>query len=251
MPPGKESIRIAMWSGPRNISTAMMRAWENRPDTAVLDEPLYGPYLHDSGSPHPIADEVISAQGADWRQAVEVITGNVPGDRPVFYQKHMTHHLLAHMKRDWMDGLINCFLIRDPREVLLSYSKKRQETTLEDIGIAQQLEIFDYVCQRTGVIPPVIDSKDVLLDPRGMLTSLCEQVGVPYTDAMLSWPAGSRASDGVWSKHWYGSVEQSTGFVEYVRKDESLPESLLPIAEACDVPYRTLYEHRLRQAVAA
>ncbi|MGI9304321.1 MAG: HAD family hydrolase [Gammaproteobacteria bacterium] len=236
-----------MWSGPRNISTAMMRAWENRPDTAVCDEPLYGYYLHTSGSPHPHAEEIMAAQGTDWRRIVEsVILGPAPEDKPVFFQKHMTHHLLPEVEREWFGSVTHCFLIRDPEEVLISYAKQRSEVLLEDVGIIQQAEIFDDVCERAGAIPPVLDARHVLENPERTLRLLCDRLDVPFSERMLSWPAGRRASDGVWAKHWYASVERSTGFAKYTPKNESPPPALKQFAEECEPHYRRLYDHRLR-----
>lgn len=241
-----KTSRIAMWSGPRNISTAMMRAFENRQDASVWDEPLYGPYLASTGLPHPGAAEVIAAQGPDWRGVVQKILGPVPGDKPVFYQKHMSHHLLPGMDRNWLDDLSNCFLIRRPQEVVSSYARTRPEITLEDLGMREQVEIFERECQRTGAIPPVLDSKDVLQNPELMLGLLCDRLGIAFSEDMLSWPAGPRDSDGVWAKYWYGSVEASTGFAEYAAPDIQLEPELQAIANACQPWYEKLYAHRIR-----
>jgi len=239
-------IRIAMWSGPRNISTAMMRAWENRGDTAVWDEPLYAFYLHRTGLDHPGAEEVIAAGDTDWRDVVAAIVGPVPGDKPIYFQKHMTHHLLDEVDRDWLARLQNCFLIRNPREVIASYARTRPAVTVSDVGIPQQAEIFAHV-RRTASAPPlVLDSRDVLEDPRAMLTALCEALDVPFSERMLSWPAGPRSSDGVWARYWYDAVQASSGFAAYVPKAHALPRALEPLAEECAPHYRDLYEQRLR-----
>src|ERR1043166_7056887 len=157
------AIRIAMWSGPRNISPAMMRAWGNRPDTAVIDEPFYAYYLERTGKDHPLACEVIAAGETDWRTIAKQLTqGPVPGSKPIFYQKHMTQHLLPEGGHEWIGQLTNCFLIRDPREVILSYIKKNPAPTLEDLGFVQQVDIFDYVYRHTALVPSVIDARDVL-----------------------------------------------------------------------------------------
>ncbi len=243
--PGVTIHRIAMWSGPRNISTAAMRAWENRTDTAVWDEPLYGHYLAETGIHHPMREDVIASTETDWRKVTAQLVGPVPGGKAIHYQKHMTHHLLDHIGRDWMDGVTNCFLIRDPAEVIASYAVKRDEVTLADIGVDSQAEIFDYVCRRTGKIPPVLDSRDVLTNPEAMLKLLCEAVGVPFDEHMLSWPAGRRDSDGVWGAHWYHAVEASTGFAPY-KPSQPLEGELAEMAEACRPQYLALYEKRLR-----
>jgi hypothetical protein len=240
------TIRIAMWSGPRTISTAMMRAWENRADTAVVDEPLYGPYLAETGLDHPGREAVISAQGADWRPIVRALVEDRPGDAAIVYQKHMTHHLLPGMARDWVLGLVNAFLIRDPRAVLASYVETRAEPSLADIGIEAQAEIHDFVAAHTGRAPPVVESSEVQARPEPALRALCAALGVPFDPAMLSWPAGRRASDGVWAPHWYASVEASTGFVPPRAEPKHLPERLAPLAEAALPLYRRLHERRLR-----
>lgn len=237
--------RIAMWSGPRNISTAMMRAWENRGDTAVWDEPLYAYYLDHTGIDHPGAAEVIAAGETDWRKVVDRITGPVSGDKPIFFQKHMTHHLLREIDRGWLDRVTNCFLIRDPFDVVASYSRARENVVIEDLGIAQQAEIFDYVSARASGAPVVVDARDVLDAPEVTLEALCDAVGVDFTPRMLSWPAGPRPSDGVWAPYWYDSVIASTGFKPYEHKRSRLSPPLEAIAKGCEPHYRKLYDKRL------
>ena len=239
------ATRIAMWSGPRNISTAMMRAWENRGDTAVWDEPLYAYYLKKTGIDHPGANEAIADGETNWRKVVDQITGPVPGGHPIFFQKHMTHHLLEEIDRGWLDEVSNCFLIRDPREVVASYFRSREKAVIEDVGMVQQAEIFEYVSARSKRAPAVIDAREVLENPEGMLKLLCAAVGVGFTPRMLSWPAGPRESDGVWAKYWYDSVIASTGFKPYERKWVRLSPELEAIAEACDPHYRKLHDRRL------
>jgi hypothetical protein len=240
-------VRIAMWSGPRNISTAMLRSFGNRPDAFVTDEPLYAYYLNASGSPHPMREEVIASQSTDWREVTEWLTGPVPGGKPVWYQKHMTHHLLDEVGRDWLDGVKNCFLLRDPRAVLASYAQKREERVLvEDVGMVQQAAIFDEVVARNdGEIPPVIDAAEILGDPAAALALLCERVGIPFDGHMLSWPPGRRETDGVWARHWYQAVEASTGFQPYRPPPEELPEELEAIARECQPAYERLRRHAL------
>ncbi|MDQ6626277.1 MAG: sulfotransferase, partial [Verrucomicrobiota bacterium] len=187
-------LRLAMWSGPRNISTAMMRSWENRPDTAVVDEPFYAFYLNETRADHPAVDEVISAGETDLRKIVPHLTGQAPDGKRIFYQKQMTHHLLPEVDREWLRDVRNCFLIRDPADVIASYTKKNHEPSLDDLGFAQQEEIFDFVCAQNRTTPPVIDAADVLRDPRKALQLLCDAIGVEFTEAMLSWPAGRRAT---------------------------------------------------------
>jgi hypothetical protein len=239
-------VRIAMWSGPRNISTAMMRSWGNRPDTFVCDEPFYAHYLLATGRDHPGAEEVIANGETDWRKVVEYLTGNVPEGKHIFYQKQMTHHLLARIDRAWLLAVTNCFLIRDPREVIISYIKKNNDPSLEDIGFVQQAEIFDWVRAETGSIPAVLDARDILENPRRTLELLCDKVGVEFNDAMLSWPPGLRETDGIWAKHWYGEVATSTTFRRPpAREPEPVPERLREVHERSRDGYEHLYQHRL------
>ena len=241
-----EPLRIAMWSGPRNISTAMMRAWGNRADTVVVDEPLYAHYLESTGKKHPGAEEIIAHGETDWRKVVARLTKEpIPSGKRIFFQKHMTHHLLPEMDRDWIVDLTNCFLIRDPREVIVSYRKKREDPALEDLGYVQQMEIFDFVCARTNAIPPILDAKDVLENPKRMLRLLCKAVGVDFTESMLSWPPGFRETDGIWAKHWYGEVARSTSFRTYRAKHAEIPAHLREVHERCRECYERLYEYRL------
>ena len=240
-------LRIAMWSGPRNISTAMMRAWGNRADTFVVDEPFYAHYLQATGAEHPIAEEVIAAGETDWRKVVAQLTGDVPEGRHIYYQKQMTHHLLPGIGREWLGAVTNCFLIRDPREVIASYLKKNHDPTAEDLGFPQEAELFARVRTETGRTPPVLDARDVLENPERMLRLLCAAVGVVFTEAMLSWPPGLRATDGVWAKHWYGEVERTTGFQPSLPKQFEIPARLSAVHAACDEIYRQLHAHRLRE----
>jgi hypothetical protein len=242
-----EPIRIAMWSGPRNISTAMMRAFENRTDTAVIDEPFYAAYLRMTGLIHPMREAVLRSQPTDWPAVVETLMGPVPGGAPIFYQKHMTHHMLPEIGVDWMAACRNVFLIRDPRRVVASYTEKREEVALADIGIVRQAELFDREADRLGHAPPVIEATDVLADPRGTLAALCAAVDIPFSAAMLAWPAGPRDSDGVWAPAWYDQVEQSTGFLT---KSEGpppdLPAALQTVADAARPSYERLASRRLK-----
>jgi hypothetical protein len=245
-----ESIRIAMWSGPRNISTAMMRSWGNRPDTVVVDEPFYPFYLKETGTRHPGAEEVIAQGETDWRKVVELCKRNASSGSPardltIFYQKQMTHHLLPEVSRDWLRDVTNCFLIRDPAEVIASYIKKNPEPELNDLGFAQQAEIFDFVRCQTGSIPPVIDADDVLRDPERMLRLLCDAIGVEFSDKMLSWPPGPRDTDGIWAKYWYAEVERSTAFQPYRERKIELPDHLRGIEQRCREYYEQLHQHRL------
>jgi hypothetical protein len=237
--------RIAMWSGPRNISTAMMRAFENRADSVVWDEPFYAAYLALTRIDHPMRDQVIAAGPADWRDVVAGLIGPLPGPERVFYQKHMTHHMIERIDRSWINRVTSCFLIRAPEQVLASYTKKREDVALADIGFVAQAEIFDRVADRLGEAPPVIDAEDVLKDPRGSLSALCAACAIPFDAAMLAWPAGRRASDGVWAAHWYATVESSTGFAPYREREITLAPGLAAIAEEARGYYERLRPHRI------
>jgi hypothetical protein len=239
-------LRIAMWSGPRNISTAMMRAWGNRPDAWVVDEPFYACYLRATGKPHPGAAEVIARHEPDWRKVVARLTGETAAGKSIHYQKHMTHHLLEAIDRAWLDRVANCFLIRDPREVIVSYIAKNDIPALEDLGFTRQLEIFELVRGRTGRVPPVLDARDVLENPRRSLGLLCDALGVPFLDAMLAWPPGPRPTDGVWAKHWYKEVLDSTSFRPYRPRSDPVPDALAPVHDRCRECYDILHDLRLR-----
>jgi sulfotransferase family protein len=245
MPDSPAQMRIAMWSGPRNISTAMMRAWGNRADAVAIDEPFYAFYLRQTGKKHPGADEVIAKGQTDWRKVVEQLTGTIPKGKKISFQKQMTHHQLPEVDRRWLGALTNCFLIRDPAEVITSYIKKNDDPSLEDIGFVQQCEIFDWVRELTDQRPPIVDAKDVLQDPERILRLLCEAIGVNFDGAMLSWAPGLRETDGVWAKHWYGEVARSTSFQPYQPKNEPVPQRLREIHERCRECYERLYQHRL------
>ena len=237
------TTRIAMWSGPRNLSTALMRAWENRPDTEVLDEPLYAHYLAETGLDHPARDEIIAMGPVAIDDAVARCL-QPPGGPDVSYQKHMSQHLLPGMDRAWLAELRNFLLIRDPAEVLASYTQVRPEVTLEDIGLPQQLDLLDQA-------ELVIDAADFLVDPEWYLRALCEAVGLHFTDRMLHWPAGRRPSDGIWAPHWYGAVEASTGFgpprpqAERQAAVARLDPALVPLAAEARELYRELAARRL------
>jgi hypothetical protein len=231
-----------MWSGPRTVSTALMRSFGNRPDTLVVDEPLYGCYLASTGADHPGRDEVIASMRCDLRQALaELAQAPLAPGKLIYYQKHMTHHLLPEIDRSLLDQLSHAFLIRDPRRLLASYARVRSQPTLADLGLQQQAEIF------RAFGGPVIDSADILRNPRAALEALCDALGLPFDPTMLSWPAGPRPTDGVWARYWYGGVWRSTGFGQYRGPGaDELPAALEPLARQCQPFYEELGAHRLR-----
>ena len=240
------ATRIAMWSGPRTVSTALMRAWENRPDTVVADEPLYAFYLDRTGLDHPGRDEVIASQPTDWRAVLAgLASGPLPGGAAISYAKHMTHHLLPEVDRAALAPFRHAHLIRDPRELLASYARVRAEPTLADLGLAQQAEIFE------SFGGPVVDSRDLLADPEGILRALCQALGVPFDALMLSWPAGPRPTDGVWAPYWYDSVRASTGFAPYRPPSAPLPARLEPLADQCTPYFERLHAHRITRGPAS
>ena len=223
----------------------MMRAWGNRDDTVVIDEPFYAYYLKVTGIDHPSADEVIATGETDWRKVVAHLTGPIANGKRIFFQKHMTHHLLPEIDREWLEAVTNCFLIRDPREVINSYIKKREDPAVEDLGFVQQAEIFDFVRKRTTAIPPVVDARDVLQNPERTLRLVCKAVGVEFSKSMLSWPSGLRDTDGIWARHWYSEVAKSTSFQPYDPTPSEVPARLHEIYQQCCECYQRLYAYRL------
>ena len=240
------SVRIAIWSGPRNISTALMRAFENRGDTFVSDEPFYAHYLAETGVNHPMRDEVIQAYNTNWDEVTEMLTGSIPGGFGVWYQKHMAQHNLPGADLSWTKNVTNCFLIRDPQEVILSYSKKYEIKSNYQLGYPQQADLFEKMKKENGDLPIVMDARDVLLNPKKLLKKFCNKIGIPFSERMLSWSAGRRVSDGIWGRHWYGNVEKSTGFQPYIEKEENLPNEYRGIYKDCMEHYQQLYQGRLK-----
>jgi hypothetical protein len=239
------TVRVAVWSGPRNISTALLRSWENRPDCAVWDEPFYAAYLLRTGLDHPARDEVVAAGEADPDAVVAALLGPPPGGAAVFYSKQMSHHLPPGMDLGWTAALRNVLLIRDPREVVASYVRSREACEPADLGLLQQQELAAYWAGR-GLEVPVLDSADVLADPEAHLRWLCGWLGIGFTPAMLRWPAGPRDSDGVWAPHWYAAVRASTGFQPRRPREVVLDADRAAVAEACRPAYEDLRARRLR-----
>ncbi|MEP1230123.1 MAG: HAD family hydrolase [Litorimonas sp.] len=238
-------IRIAMWSGPRNLSTAMMRSFGARADTVCVDEPFYAAYLDMTGQAHPMRDEILARHETNPLRVINEMV-NAPPLAPIFYQKQMTHHMLQDIPRQWMGHVRNVFLIRHPARVLASYIKKMEAISLEAIGFAQQLDLFNFAQSLSGETPIVIDSDDILKNPKGMLCSLCEHLGIAYDEAMLSWAQGGRPEDGAWAPHWYDAVCQSTGFSQLREEIPELAPEYKDIQDKALEIYESLAQFRIR-----
>jgi hypothetical protein len=248
-----QAVYVAMWSGPRNISTALMRSFESRRDCQVVDEPFYGHYLRQTGKIHPMGDQIMATMECDAGRIAEELRSPLQPGIGVHYQKHMAHHLLPQMDRSWMEGMRHAFLIREPRAMLASLGAKLGPVRLEDTGLPQQVELFREQLRAQGAPPPVIDSADLLNAPGLMLSALCKRLDIPNDDHMLRWESGPRTTDGIWGSHWYANTEKSTGF--------SAPPSALPSAAPgpspltadlelllpeCERLYQLLTEHRIQ-----
>ncbi|HRC84332.1 MAG TPA: sulfotransferase family protein [Thermoanaerobaculia bacterium] len=233
----REPLRIHLWSGPRNVSTALMYSFAQRPDTLVVDEPLYGHYLRVSGADHPGAKEVLAAMETDGETVVRnVLLGSY--GRPVVFFKQMAHHLVG-VDRGFLAGAVNVLLIRDPREMLPSVVHQIPHPSLRDTGLAMQTELLDHLLA-LGQDPPVLEARRLLLDPGGVLAELCRRLGLAFTEKMLSWTPGARPEDGVWASHWYHNVHRSSGFEPYRAKTEPFPEALEPLLAECLPHYQKL-----------
>ncbi|MFT7464423.1 MAG: hypothetical protein ACI9EF_002779 [Pseudohongiellaceae bacterium] len=239
-------VRIAMWSGPRNLSTALMRSFGSRSDTVVCDEPLYGHFLQATGKAHPMAETILEQAETHWPTVAAALIGPVPGGRAVSYQKHMAHHLLPHIGREWLSSLSHAFLLRRPRSMLSSLAAVWPKPTLEDTGLPQQIELLETLHLAEEPQPAVIDSDDLLANPEGMLKSLCRALQIPFDPAMLSWETGPRDTDGCWAPFWYASVERSTHFGPPRTNSAELPQHLEELCSQCDELYEQLAQHRLR-----
>lgn len=238
-------IRIAMWSGPRNISTAMMRSFGGRSDCAVSDEPFYGAFLKTTGQRQPMADEVIASMDCDWQSVANNMRGPVPGGQPLWYQKHMPHHMVADVSIADFPDHRHAFLIRDPANVVASYTAKRVEVAAEDLGYERQLEYVDRAAQMTGNAPIVLDSADILRAPKDHLEALCAALDIPWDAGMLKWEAGPRDSDGIWATHWYGRVLETTGFGGSESAAPQLDAAAQHVADACRPFYESLSRYKI------
>ena len=236
---------IAMWSGPRNLSTALMRSFENRLDTTVIDEPFYAHYLSFTNVNHPGRDEIVQSGEIDQTVVSKGLISDVDDSCSIYFQKHMTHHMIPSVDREWMKDVVNCFLIRDPKDMILSYIKVNSNLSMHLLGLEEQYELFEYVTKINGRAPPVVDSKDILMDPRKTLSLLCEKVGVIFSEEMLSWSKGVRGTDGIWAKYWYKNVINSTGFNIYKEKDDDVPSKYLGLYNECIKIYNELAKYKI------
>lgn len=239
------TLRIAMWSGPRNLSTAMMRSFGNRSDTYVSDEPFYGCFLKQTGAEHPMRDEVIAAMDCDWRSVMTSLQGPAPDRSPVWYQKQMWHHMTGPIGYHDFEGFTHAFLIREPERMIASYLRKREAASFEDFGLDRQAEFFEREADRLGAAPPVIDASDVLADPHAILSRLCGALGIAWETRMLAWAPGARQTDGPWAPYWYATVEASTGFGPPETDPVALPDDARHLADRCRPYYERLADYRL------
>ncbi|MEO9469218.1 HAD family hydrolase [Parasphingorhabdus sp.] len=238
----QEPVRIAMWSGPRNISTAMMRSFGSRRDCAVTDEPFYGAYLKDTGEPQPMAGQVIADMDCEWDSVANAMRGPVPDQKPIWYQKHMPHHMVGGISISDFPDHRHAFLIRDPVRVVASYAAKRVKVTPDDLGYARQLEYVDQAAQMSGEPPIVMDSADIARNPDQSLQKLCKALGISWDPAMLSWPTGRRNTDGIWGNHWYNRVIKTTGFGIPEKSGQELNKAEQIVAEQCKPYYNKLLD---------
>lgn len=250
--------RICMWSGPRNISTAMMRSWENRTDCEVVDEPFYAFYLSQTQSPHPMFEEVLASQPHSYNEVINQLASTeldasnnsaALGSEPIQYQKQMTHHMLEGCDMAWTKGLSHCFLIRDPAQVVNSYTNSRGVCSVDDIGIKRQYELYQQISSLSQQTIPVLEANEVLMSPENTLRTLCKALDVSFDSAMLEWPKGPRKSDGVWASHWYHSVEKSTGFAPYREKEFQLNRQQQAVVDESMPYYEALKAHSITTSI--
>jgi len=236
---------IAMWSGPRNLSTALMRSFENRLDCFVSDEPFYSFFLHRTKLEHPLRNKIIKSGEIDYNKIIKYITGPIPHSKKIWYQKHMAHHVLPNVDMNWIKKVKNCLLIRHPNDVILSYLKKNELENVQQLGYLQQVNIYKILCQETESSPIIFDAKDLLKNPKKMLIEVCKNLKIKFDDRMLSWPAGARKTDGVWGEYWYKKVKASTGFKPYTETKKNIPSKYEAIYDESIKHYNFLYKKRI------
>ena len=237
---------IAMWSGPRNLSTAMMRSFENRKDTLVFDEPFYAHYLSVTELNHPGRDQILDFQSTNWDEVVEKCRNTSFQKESLCYQKHMAQHNLQGFDISWIKDVQNCILIRDPKYVIASYGKKLPIQDERHLGYIQQAEIIEFLEKENGITPPIIDADDILKNPESMMKKLCKALDIIFYPSMLQWPSGTRSSDGVWGVYWYEEVYDSTGFKPYTKKEVNIDQKLANVYEKCRKHYDTFYDKRMK-----
>ncbi len=241
------TVRICLWSGPRNISTATMRSFEARGDCAVWDEPFYGYYLKATGLDHPGRDETLAEWPIDPAEIMAACVGDPPGGKAEFFQKHMCQHMLPELDLSWTKDCRHLFLIRDPAEVAASFNATMGKVTADDLGALRQQFLYEEIAEITGQSNwPIVEGVDVLTNPEGMMRSVCAALDIPFRSSMLNWPEGRRKTDGPWAKHWYGRVEASTGFSASRESPHAFPEALAPVVSACRPAYLALQTRKLQ-----
>ena len=234
---------ICLWSGPRNVSTALMYSFAERPDTRVVDEPLYGHFLRVTGTVHPGRDEIMARVDCDGDRVMQTLLAESPGNPDVLFLKQMAHHLVD-VDRRFLERTKNIFLIRDPEQMLPSLTIQLPNAGLADTGLKMQWELYEELVA-AGQSPAIVDSRELLLNPAEILRQLCEHLDIPFFETMLSWEAGVREEDGVWAPHWYDAVHKSTGFSTYRHKDD-FPAHLAPLLAECAPWYEKLYDRAFR-----
>ena len=212
---------VACWSGPRNISTALMRSWSSRKDTYVTDEPFYAYYLKETQINHPMHEKIINHYLSDYDEIVNHLINVTPNEKNIWYQKHMAHHLIDLSKIDWIKKCENCILLRHPKEVISSYTAKNKLNSITELGYPQQFEIVKFL-KGSNQSFKIIDSEDLLKNPKKVLSDWCKSINIKFDESMLQWKKGSHANDGIWWKHWYNNVIETTGFQKYQKKDISI-----------------------------
>ncbi len=236
-------LKIAMWSGPRNISTALMRSFGSRPDCAVYDEPFYPHYLYQTNIRHPMWKKIIDQEEIDWQRIVNKILGPIPNNKKIWYQKHMAHHNILGCELNWLDKFKNCILIRHPQNVISSYTKRFELKSANQLGYEQLEQLYKILCNM-GKVPLVIDASDILIDPQKMLKTICKKLKIPFYNNMLKWEKGPYDYDGIWGKYWYKNVNNSMGFKTYCnsKKNITIHSSIYNL---CLEKYEYLYDKRL------
>ena len=238
-----ERLNLAMWSGPRNLSTALMRSFGNREDVIeVIDEPFYASYLKESNKKHPMYKEVLDSHESNWKMVVKNCS-RIDG-MGICYQKHMVQHILPSFKKKWILKFVNCFLIRETKEVISSFLKKWPEGDFEDFGFIDQINLFNYIKNETGMTPAVIDAADLRDSPETYLPRLCSKLDISWDPRMLQWDAGLKPYDGIWASHWYPSVKTSTGFINKTQQKE-FPNTVLNFAAMAEDSYHELLTYKI------